>query len=360
MLASLVQWLQPPKIELQPVRSFTEAKCEAAIKIQRMWRRCNSAMAILNDDTLMRSLDHAQMKQLISLLNKQKIERINNPVYQRRYLEAAVKAIYSRRECYIKSPFFPVFSVPGNLAEGKLPECVMMDASKAENNVLHNNVHVLRLNIDAFRKMPFNSPTKEGLDRIVKALAGHPAFPWEYIDNGCLARSKLAIAFLKAMNIPKESISLCFAIAPDLMSYDNDGREHNWSYHVAPCVKDAEAKEWIIDPAFFPDRAVSWRQWADAQRNPPVHCYSYYHIPTVKTVMINLLSLKILQIANDRWVSAMCDLESADKVLVRFDEDRLSTLEIDYRHVHEYRLELEKNMLLGPGFKFEDDDYLDL
>lgn len=332
-------------------RPLLQHEKEAGKKMLKAIRNCSSVLKILNDDVLMQSLDHGRMTRLISLMNKHNSKMTESPTYAKKLEMAALRALNLRRIHHLTLDSYPAFSSLGNLKDGTLPEYVMIPQSKIKKMVEYNGIHVVPgLKIDP-EKNPPRAPTKEELDLFVKAISNHPAFPWGYLQNGCVARSNLTMAFLKAMNIQKECISQFFTIAPDLSFTSKDKLPVEWYYHNAPMVKTAENKKCIIDPGLFPEKLVGWKEWIEAMRMKPINAYTYTKFPTMSQYFCPYDRPNFFKLNSDTRFKHTEDANFNQCVVVEFQNNTLQLKKYDFERVAHYRFKYEVKLLMGPGYK---------
>jgi hypothetical protein len=90
-------------------------------------------------------------------------------------------------------------------------------------------------------------------------LGSLPYLPWKYTTDGCYARALYYSMTLAEQGIPTKHVYVdAKADAPALFGI--------WGWHVAPiATKDGENQLYVFDPALFPDRVVTVKEWVAIQ-----------------------------------------------------------------------------------------------
>ena len=321
-------------------------------------RNHSSAMTILNDEALLYSLNHHQMKQMIKLINKQKEQRCGGKIFDNKFTHAAFNALKARLSYHNPKYSYPVFIKPGDLKQGLLPICQLMSHKRAKSSLLHNDIFVAHSSKPLFQKKPIHFPTKKDLDAITKALSSHHDFPWEYIRNGCQNRSNLTISYLKALNINLKCISQIFSVAPDLKIYDQQGDCHEWGYHVAPYITTDDGNEWVIDPSLCPNKALPLRKWIGLQKEIPTTVYTLRKINRMRKYSFPRSHTVFLNVPCNFRLTSINYIYEQNLVFVEFKDERNKDLVDDFKILSGYRFKLERKMLLGTYYKILLDKYL--
>lgn len=99
----------------------------------------------------------------------------------------------------------------------------------------------------------------EDFDTAASKLGALPYLPWTYTTDGCYARALYYSMLLAENGIPTKHVYVNAKWgAPPLYGI--------WSWHVAPiATKDGEDQLYVFDPALFPNRVPTVREWVAIQ-----------------------------------------------------------------------------------------------
>lgn len=99
----------------------------------------------------------------------------------------------------------------------------------------------------------------------------HPDFPrrssWLYPDDGCYARTALAIKIFMQMAAPVPKKVFVFGDLTVTTPNSPDGKV-GWWYHVAPIV-EVEGENWVLDPAMEPNQPLRLTEWLARMSESP-------------------------------------------------------------------------------------------
>ncbi len=277
--------LSKPKAMVGPLFLGKESSsdCDKKVKdasscIARAWRRSQATTDLLRDPILHdASQTSSRIFKGLILKVENKIARImgikNPPEPYLSTLRAGVSRLKEDRSRYHREHVIPVFTSIGGFENGKpvLPSYVLKTKEEvfSSSYKVHNGIYLTQeaWNQYELREQdqsthPFRLISKEQLDFLVQALRKVDLFAWDYISDGCFARSEIMIQFLILMGVPHNRICKQYLVYP----LGESSKEYGWRYHTAPSVSlRNSSKDWIIDPVLNRGRVLDPKEWTGQQ-----------------------------------------------------------------------------------------------
>lgn len=279
----------PTRNRFYPLEDKPKSKEEAAVCIQRAWRRSRAGIDMISlgkDLPVVARMPHSRYKTFC--------EHYLSPALQkgialpRRKKDVATSVMFLkiyRKRCQ-KDQVVLCTSIWG---ENGFP--VVRMAEKSELPQHGRQIGEIYLSESAQKQFARQSAMSlrdtDELDRIVSALYRlSDIVPWAYREDGCYARARFMNDFLILAGVPKKNLAKQYVFLPQDKQIELENDSY-WIYHVAPLITLRDGSSWILDPGLSPDRPLKLKEWFARQKEHPEEPLTildkgYLHIPPGK------------------------------------------------------------------------------